>query len=330
MTRIVARARETSKVGAVPSVEALWRIRGIDGEGRTVIGTVELKTCGPDGERELQWYRDLKIDRVASIEIEAEVDEYSGLQALGWAAASPQSVLVAESEDTKYRALHRPELSAQHRRIARFAVPRKQLGGHLLLSAHVVRGVSAGSARGSAPIGQYLARTPHTERLRIRFEAPDWKEGGGLPILWTSFEGEQSELIWRWKGLEHLSDADPDIRLELNSARDAVQSLLQSRDTPRKWARTAIAHLIAAEAIFELGVVAASQCVDGRVPSDTGVAAALKMLGERLGESPSDLVAELSDPKSALEVMHRLRVKFGMGYNMNELVEIATRRGGAQ
>jgi hypothetical protein len=268
----------------------------------------------------------LKADRVASIDIEAEVDEHSGVQSLGWAAAHPQSLVVAESEDTKFRVVQRPGLSAQQRRIVRFAVPRSQIGGHLLLSAHVVRGNSATVGGAPAPIGQYLARTPHTERLRIRFEAPDWRDGGGLPIVWANFEGADAELVWRWKGLEHLFDEDPDIRLELNSGRDAIQSLLQSRDASRKWTRTAIAHFIAAESMFELGVVAASQCERGEIPRDTGIEAALQMVSKRLGESSSDLVEELSDPKSALEVLKRLRIKFGIGYNMNELIEIAVRK----
>jgi len=329
MSQIIAKARETSKLGSVPSVEARWLVRGVDADGRTMIEPREARTCGSDGERELPWYRELKVERVERIEIEVEVDEYSGVQSLGWSAASPQSIVVAESEETKYRELYRPPLSADNRRSVRFAVPRAKLGSHLLLSAHVVRG-NASDGNGGGAIGRYLARTPHTERLKIRFDAPDWKEGGGLPILWTKFDVSEEELVWRWKGLGALSEAEPEIHLEMNSRHESIQSLLQSRDTARKSTRNAVAHFVAAEAMFELAVVAARQVDGPEIPPDTGIKAALDMVADRLGESAADLLEELRDPKGCVDVMRRLRVKFGCGYNMTELVDAATRRGGAQ
>jgi|LauGreDrversion4_2_1035121.scaffolds.fasta_scaffold34168_2 hypothetical protein len=330
MTKVVAKARETSKFGSVPSVEAEWRVRGLDGDGRVMIESTAVRTCGPDGTRELAWFRDIKVARVELIDVEVEVDEYTVAQSFGWPSASPQSVVVAESEDTKFRELLRPPLTEDRRRKARFSVPRAQLGSHLLLSAHVVRGSACSDGDVGNVVGQYLARTPHTERLKIRFDAPDWKEGGGLPIDWTQFDSAHAELIWRWKGLENLADAEPVIKLELNSAHESIQSLLQSRDAARKWSRTAVAHFIAAEAMFELAAVAASQTRGGEIPQDTGIAAALAMVAERLQRSPADLIEDLSHPKTSLELMHELRLKFGMGYNMNVLAEIATRRGGAQ
>ena len=329
MSQVIPRAKETSKLGSVPSVEARWKVRGVDVDGKSVIEPSEVRTCGSDGVRELLWYRELKVERVDSIEIDVEVDEHSGVQSLGWSSASPQSIVIAESEDTKYRALHRPPKSAENRRIVKFFVPRAQLGSHLLLSAHVVRGNAlAGQFGGS--IGQYLARTPHTERLKIRFDAPDWKEGGGLPILWTKFDVSEEELVWRWKGLPALSEPDPQIELEMNSAYESIQSLLQSRDNARKETRTAVAHFVAAEAMFELGVAAARQVDGHEIPPDTGIKAALDMIADRLQESASDLLEDLRDPTTAVEVMRRLRIKFGCGYNMNEFVDAATKRGGAQ
>lgn len=327
MTQPVKRARETSKFGSTPVVEAQWRIRGVDDAGREMIPWRKVQTCGAEGERLLPWYDDLNVDRVAKVEIQVEVDEFSLSHSLGWSGAKPQPVLIAETEDTKFRMLERPPVTADNRRLARFVVPRSKLGSHLLLSAHVTRG--AISEHGQY-IGQYLARTPHSERLKIRFDRPDWKDGGGLPIVWKEFDEIDEELVWRWKGLESLTDADPAICLEMNSKNSCLQSLLQSSDNPRKFTRVAVAHFVAAEAMFELAVAAASQVdADKSAPSETGIAAALSLVASHLGEEPSDVLSDLRTPKDAAAVFQRLRRKLGWSFNLNELVEQATRRGGA-
>jgi hypothetical protein len=327
MTQSGKRARETSKFGSTPVIEARWRIRGVDDAGREMIPWRRANTCGADGERLLPWYEELNVHRVAEIEIEVEVDEYSLSQSLEWSRAQPQPIVIAETEDTKFRVLERPPLSAERRRIVCFSVARTKLGSHLLLSAHVTRGAIAGNDQ---YIGQYLARTPHSERLKIRFDRPDWKDGGGLPIVWKEFDEIDEELVWRWKGLDSLSEADPAISLELNSRNSSVQSLLQSADNPRKFTRIAVAHFIAAEAMFELAVAAASQVDEGKpAPPDTGIAAALNLVASQLGETSADVLDDLRTPTAAAAVFQRLRRKLGWSFNLNELVEQATQRGGA-
>jgi hypothetical protein len=326
MTQPVKRARETSKFGSTPVVEALWRVRGVDGAGREMIPWRKVQTCGADGERLLPWYEDLNVDRVAKIEIEVEVDEFSLARGVFWSSAKPQSVVVAETEDTKFRILEHPPLTADNRRLMRFAVSRARLGSHLLLSAHVTRGAVV--ERGQH-IGQYLARTPHSERLKIRFDCPDWKDGGGLPIVWKEFDEIDAELVWRWRGLDSLSEAEPAISLEVNSLNSSVQSLLQTSDNPRKLVRLAVAHFIAAEAMFELAVVAASQVDAGRpAPQDTGIAAVLNLVASQLGESSVEVLDDLRTPTEAAALFQRLRRKLGWSFNLSELIDQATQRGG--
>jgi hypothetical protein len=328
MTPPVKRARETSKFGSTPFVEALWKIRAVDSAGREMIPWVKVQTCGAMGERQLAWFDHMNVDRIAQIEVEVEVDELSPSRQLGWSGAKPQSVVIAETEDTKFRRLERPPLSSDNRRIARLTIPRALLGSHLFLSAHVIRGIDGGVGQS---LGRFLARTPHSERLRIRFDRPDWKDGGGLPIVWKEFDKLDETLVWRWKGLNSLSEADPEIALEVNCRNTSVQSLLQSSDNPRKFTRIAVAHFIAAEAMFELGVVAASQVEAGRpAPPATGIAAALGMVASHLGESPDDVLNDLRSPRDAAALFQRLRGKLGWAHNLELLVDQATAHGGMQ
>ncbi len=321
---LARRARETSKFGTPPTVHARWTVTGLDQRGTELVSGKPVETCSAEGVTLLDWSNEMYVDRVARLVVQFEIDASESFKPNDHAEAHPDYIVVAEAEDTKYRYVQSVALDSDRRRCGRVEVDRSCFGDHLLLSAHVIGTKPTNrSGQKKARAGRFLARTPHTERLKVRFRSPAWREGGGLEIDWVSFSKEEKERLWRWRGIDSLDSENPVLKLEVHAECETLRSLLSTTDSPRNLLRTWVGQLIVAQAVLELAIEATARLVDGKIPEGSGIEAVLKMVAQRINADPIDVAAKLEKPRGVAEIAQRLRVAYGFANSLEELAEKA-------
>jgi hypothetical protein len=267
------------------------------------------------------------VDRVARIVVDFELDVTVSFKPRDHIDAHPSYLVVAEADDTKYRNVQIVSLDSARRCCGRLEVDRGSLGDSLFLSAHVIRSApTAGGAAIKARAGRYLARTPHSERLKVRLRSPDWREGGGLEIDWVSFGEQAKEQLWNWKGVESLDSENPVLKLEIHAECERLRSLLSTTDSPRSVARTWVGQLIVSQALLEIAIEASARVVDGKIPEGTGIDAVLKLVAQRINADPIDVAARLENPRGIADIARRLRVAYGFANSLEELTAAALER----
>jgi hypothetical protein len=323
---LARRARETSKFGTPPTIAARWKVSGVDQRGTELVSGEAVETCSAEGTTLLDWSSEMYVDRVTRIVVEFELDVTESFKPGDHTDAHPDYIVVAEAEDTKYRQVQSVSLDSERRRCGRLEIDRSSFGDYLLLSVHVVRtkpGIASGTKKARA--GRYLARTPHTERLKVRLRSPDWRDGGGLEIDWVSFNEQEKERLWRWSGIASLDSENPILKLEVHAECETLRSLLSTTDSPRSLPRTWVGQLVVAQALLEIALEAAARVSDGKIPEGSGIEAVLKMVAQRITADPIDVVAKLQQPRGIAEIAQRLRVAYGFANSLEELAERALR-----